>query len=133
MFPADRTELLLNTEGIADVAAVLLKGLDIYRKLDSLADLAVLLGRVLIDEVPATIDILHRIGDDFSLAIVPGLDCSACSINDLTEDIEARERFLLRLGKWLLFRRTSWTTGLNRLWQLIVTGFASGHDCEPPY
>ena len=88
MFSAYGTELLLNTKGISYVAAILLERLDIYWKLDSFTDFAVLLRRVFIDEVPPTIDILHRIGDDFSLTIAPSLDGSACTINDLTEDIE---------------------------------------------
>lgn len=88
MFPAGWTELLLNTEGITDVAAVLLERFHINRKLDGFTDLAVLFWCVLIDEIPAAIDILHRIGDDFSLTIVPGCDCPACTINNLTENIE---------------------------------------------
>lgn len=64
------TELLLDTEGITDIAVVLLKGLDVNRKFNSLSDFAVLFRRVVVDVIPSAIDILYRIGDDFSLPII---------------------------------------------------------------
>lgn len=74
MLSAGWTELLLNTEGITDVAAVLLESFHINRKFDSFSDLAVLLGRILIDKIPTSVDILYCIGDDFSLTVIPGRD-----------------------------------------------------------
>ena len=67
MLLAGWTELLLNTEGITDVATALLEHLDVNKKFDGLFDLIVLFWRMLIDEVSAAIDVLHRIGDDFNV------------------------------------------------------------------